>query len=110
MKLNKLQFIKYVETYKKMLYKETNIINALGDCIEWEPGNWINNYYKLLSDMCELKENNIFGTSLDWFCYETDFGTHDNMINIMDNGKHKIIYINNAEDLYNYIIKYEIKE
>lgn len=110
MKLNKLQFIKYVETYKKMLYKETNIIDVLGDCIEWEPGNWINNYYKLLSDMCELKENNIFGTSLDWFCYETGFGTHDNMINIVDNEEHKIIYINNAEDLYNYIIEYEIKE
>ena len=41
MKLNKLQFIKYVETYKKMLYKETNIINALGDCIEWEPGRLV---------------------------------------------------------------------
>lgn len=74
MKLTKGQFCEAVEIYKSMIDEEHRIQEVLYIGPEWAPGYWVDAYYNLLSELCELPENDYIGTDLDWFCYETDFG------------------------------------
>ena len=56
--------------------------------------------------MCELPENKYYGTDLDWFCYDTDFGKNDmtNRIAIKSEDGHYVdkYIIKSAEDLWDY--------
>lgn len=104
MKLNKKEFYTAVNTYRSMLEEENKLIDALDISPEWKPGEWINNYYEFLSDMCELEENPTYGTILDWFCYDMDFG-RDKDSKIYDGNKTWVI--NSPEILYDYIIEVE---
>lgn len=105
MRLSKEQFCNYVNLYKQMLQEEDLIANVLGAQVEWTPGTWINNFYKLLSDMCELDSDSLIGTKLDWFCYETNFGQDDTMntVIILDSNGVKPIKVNSPEILYDLI-------
>lgn len=84
MRLTKEEFVKAVNKYEKMLAEECEIIDVMDMCPEWKPGTWVNEYYNLLSDMCELEENDIYGTDLDWFCFETKFGTDEDFTKVYD--------------------------
>ncbi len=104
MKLNKKEFCAAVDTYKSMLEEENKLIDALDISPEWTPGEWINNYYELLFYLCELEDDSIYGTVLDWFCFETHFG--EDRDNKIYDGK-KEWTINSPEILYDYIMEVE---
>lgn len=104
MKLTKQQFVKYVNTYEEMLKESNKVASSLG-VVEWAPDRWISNYYKMLSDMCELYEDNMVGTILDWFCFETDFGANADMNMIYEEGREWPWRIESAEILYDYITR-----
>ena len=107
MKLTKAQFCKYVNKYKEMLDEEDRILKTLDCGMEWAPSRWITEYYNLISDMCELPENLDFGTDLDWFCFETNFGRDDKMNKVYDPNKTWPWNINSPEVLYDYIMREE---
>ena len=54
MKLTKRQFCTAIDTYKDMLEQERDILNVLDVNPEWAPSKWINYFYDLLTDVCEL--------------------------------------------------------
>lgn len=108
MKLTKEQFIYFVYEYQDMRAKENKILKALGGCAEWAPSEWINSFYDLLSKMCELKDSPN-GTTLDWFCFETDFGEDEPFILREEpDGAITEIVIDSAAALYDYLVTYEI--
>jgi len=107
MKLSKHQFCVAIETYKEMMEEENDLINALDISPEWKPGQWINRYYELLEDLCELEENDLFGTDLDWFCFETDFGRNTDMNKIYDTETGRTWRIESPEILYDFITRDE---
>lgn len=102
MKLTKEQFIKKVNTYQRMCEEEHEIINALNCNPEWKPSSWLDEYYRLLSEMCELPENKLYGTDLDYYCYDLAFGKkwEPGMIKIDE----KDIPCRNAEELWDLIM------
>lgn len=106
MKLTKQQFVNYVNTYESMI-KESNILASRLKINEWLPDEWIDNYYKILSDMCELHEDKTIGTILDWFCFETNFGANSEMNKIYEEGREWPWRIESAEILYDYIMREE---
>ena len=107
MKLTKEQFIHCIETYKKMREEETELFNALhlyDECIFDE---WLNNYYDLLSEMCEfdIPYNDIGWVSdLDYFVFELDFGRlyRDGCIEDADGNP---IKMSTAEELWDILTK-----
>lgn len=84
MRLTKEEFVEAVNKYKQMLEEEYEIIDLIDVSPEWKPGTWVNEYYNLLSNMCELEENDIYGTDLDWFCYDTAFGEYEEFTKVYD--------------------------
>lgn len=84
MRLTKEEFVKAVNKYKQILEEEHKIIEVIGVYPEWTPGTWMDAYYELLSEMCELEENSIYGTDLDWFCWDTKFGTNEEFTKVYD--------------------------
>ena len=105
MKLSKKQFCIAVETYRQMLIEERMIQDALNTASEWVPGDWINNYYDFLSDLCELEEDPYIGTDLDWYCFETDFGRRKDMCKVYDQETGRTWTIETPEILYDYITR-----
>ncbi len=105
MKLDKAQFCTAVETYKEMLEEQDELLDALNANIEWKPGEWINNYYELLTDLCEMEEDPYIGTDLDWFCFETDFGRKKDMCKVFDTETSRTWRIETPETLYDYITR-----
>ena len=101
MRLSKKEFIEYVNKYKSMLKEESDLIDILNVNPEWKPGEWLNNYYDLLSHLCELPKDPIYGTDLDWFFYETDFGKNKDF-RVIINGT-KRWDIKDAGTLYDYL-------
>ena len=97
MRLTKDEFINCVKTFKEMYDEESNILNALDSSPDWKPGNWVINYYNMMSMLCDFTEEqyeDVCGTPLDYYCWELDFGTSENSD------------IKSVDDLYEYIIKH----
>ena len=107
MKLSKAQFCIAVETFKEMMEEENDLINALDISPEWKPGRWVNNYYELLEDLCELEVDDLYGTDLDWFCFETDFGQNKDMNKVYDTKAGRSWRIESPEILYDFITRDE---
>lgn len=105
MKLNKKQFCTAVDTYKTMLIEERMMIDALDISPEWKGSEWIQNYYELLSDLCELEEDPYVGTDLDWFCFETEFGKRKDYCKVYDKENDRTWKIENPEILYDFITR-----
>lgn len=107
MKLSKHEFCTAVNTFREMLEEEHKYCDMLYISPEWGPGQWIGNYYELLSSLCELEENPTYGTILDWFCFDMDFGK-DKDNKIFDGTK--TWRIESPEILYDYIMEVELEE
>lgn len=110
MKLSRNEFVKYVNKYKRMREEEDEILNVLDMGPEWRPSWWINSFYDFLSDMCELEEGPIYGTTLDWWVFETNFGDSYSFIEPIITIGNETISLNSAEALYDYLMKYEVKK
>lgn len=107
MKLSKHQFCVAVRTYQSMLEEDNELIDVLNVTPEWKPSEWVNNYYELLTDLCELEVDEYIGTDLDWFCFETDFGKREDLYKIYDKETGRTWRIENPEILYDYITRDE---
>lgn len=110
MKLTKSQFCKAVNTYQSMLEEEFEIINLLDISPDWKPNNWIENYYDFLSNLCDLDSNSLYGTTLDWFCYEANFGQDNDSNKIFDINTNRTWHIKSPDILYDYIMEVELEE
>lgn len=107
MKLSKRQFCDAVKTFEKMYREESIIFDTLNISPAWKCGEWIQQFYDFLSDVCDLEEDPESGTALDWFCFETDFGkAPDNKIYVDG----KTWRIESPEILYDYIMEVEKEE
>ena len=107
MKLDKREFCIAVETYKEMLEEENKLLDALEVGPDWKPGVWINNYYELLTDLCEIEVDELYGSDLDWFCFDTKFGTNKDMNKIYDTETGRTWRIESPEILYDFITRDE---
>ena len=107
MKLTKLQFCTAVNTFEEMLEEERVIAEALDVNPEWKPMKWINNYYDFLYDICDLEEDPTYGTDLDWFCFEADFGHSTDCCKVYDQETGRTWTIKDAETLYDFITRDE---
>lgn len=107
MKLDKRQFCAAVNTFEKMLEEENAIAEVLDISPEWKPMGWINNFYNFLSDVCDLEEDPTYGTDLDWFCFETDFGRLEDYCKVFDHETGRTWTIRDAETLYDLITRDE---
>lgn len=105
MKLNKRQFCTAVKNYQTMLEEENQICDILNISPEWKGAEWIENYYDLLTELCELEEDPYIGTDLDWFCYETDFGNNDDYCKVFDHETSRTWHIKTPEILYDFIMR-----
>ena len=103
MKLTKEQFCDAVDTYKKMCDEEDKIREVLDVGFEWTPSQWIGAYYALLTQMCELEDDILYGNDLDYFCYDLNFGQKWEPGMIMIDGED--IPCRNVEELWDMITK-----
>ena len=104
MRLTKSEFCEYIDTYEKMLTEESEAYDSLHVYGEWVGMGWVNNYYNLFHDMCELKENEYMGTLVDWYCFETEFGYKNPKLTVNE----EEVVIKNPSDLYDYIMEHEV--
>ena len=90
-----------------MLEEENQIQKALDIAPEWVGATWVENYYELLSELCELEEDPYLGTELDWFCYETEFGQKEDYYKIFDHETNRTWRITSPDILYDFIMRNE---
>ena len=107
MKLDKAQFCTAVNNYRSMLEEQEEILDVLNMSCEWKPHDWLNTYYELLTEMCELEEDPMIGTDLDWFCFETAFGKYKEMCKVYDHETGCTWTIETPETLYDFITRDE---
>lgn len=105
MKLDKRQFCTAVKNYQSMLQEERAIVDALDISPEWKGSDWINSYYELITDLCNLEEDPYVGTDLDWFCFETDFGRKEDYCRVYDEHTGNTWRITTPEVLYDFITR-----
>lgn len=94
-----------MKTYQTMLEEETQLLQALDSSPEWVGAHWIESYYELLSEMCELEEDDYTGTDLDWFCFETNFGRKEDYCRVYDEHTGNTWRITTPEVLYDFITR-----
>lgn len=104
MRLTKGEFCTAVDTYKSMLEEEREIVETL-NIGEWKPAWWIDSYYELLTDLCDLEANAFVGTDLDWFCFDANFGENKDCNKIYDTETGLTWRIETPEILYDYITR-----
>ena len=104
MRLTKEEFLFEMDLLKQMHEDESIIVDLLDVSPEWIGGKWLWNYYSFINKMCELPINDLIGTDLDWFCWETQFGRRCNEITVdtNDGDDYKVYTIETAEDLWYY--------
>ena len=67
----------------------------------------VETYYELLEDLCELEEDDLYGSDLDWFCFETNFGQKEDMNKVYDTETGRTWRIESPEILYDFITRDE---
>ena len=106
MRMTKQQFCDAIETYQSMMEQYDEVAEVLNIGPETIFDSWIDNYYILIQNLCELEENEIYGTDLDWFVFETDYGRREDMNkSYLDDGR--VWTINSPEILYDFITREE---
>lgn len=105
MRLSRDEFIRVLDKYKQMLYEEQNIMNELNINPEWAPGAWVNEYYEFIDKMCDFTEKDYtveYGSDLDYFCWELDFGRMWQPGMVVEDGVD--IKLDSAGALYDFIV------
>lgn len=115
MRLTKEEFCKIIDTFEKMSREESKILEVLKTDCEWTPSTWISSYANLIDLVCDFTDADItmeYGTSVDYYCYNLDFGKKwkPGMIIIND----KDVPCRNSQELWDLLILegkvYESKE
>ena len=88
-----------------MLEEENQIVQTLDISPGWKGSEWIENYYDLLTELCELEEDPYIGTDLDWFCFETNFGNKDDYCTVIVFFAGIIVPLKTPEILYDFITR-----
>lgn len=101
MRLTKDEFIDGINTIKKMYSEEQQILAALDTSPEWKCGEWVDNYYNLFIQLCELPENDYYGTDVDYFIYELNFGKDWKPGMVKENGED--IKLTTPEELWDFV-------
>lgn len=105
----KKEFIKAIDTIKEY-QKRLEILRqvshdltiGIGEVADRLPDTVI----RLLCISCGLNPDEKYGDIISWWIYETDFGANKKMNKIYI-GKKKFV-LNTMEDLYNFIVEYEL--
>ena len=106
MRLTKYEFCNAVDMFEEMCEQEKQVQEVLGiSTPEWTPGGWIESFYQLLSDVSECDEDPHYGTDLDWFCFDTDFGRKEDMCKVFDHETGRTWRIESPEILYDFITR-----
>lgn len=105
--LSKEQFVEYINNFRNEcdvlteIYQKFNI-DLIG-CDWWYSNN---HFTDLLSLLMGDKSDKIYGTTIDWWCWETDFGRDDTMNSIYDSHTGELYRrLTTAEDLYDYLVE-----
>ena len=88
-----------------MMEEEEQIIESLDISSEWTPGAWIDAYFELFVELCELEEEDYIGTILDWFIFDTNFGQRADYCKVYDINTGNTWTIRTPEVLYDYITR-----
>ena len=106
MRLSKSEFISHLNKYKDMYDQLLKVEDVLDCDPETTFSKWVDEYYNFLSDLCGLSEDD-YGTMLDYYCYECDFGERC-VIREADGTERKI---HTPAQLYDFLIEtYEIEK
>ena len=108
MRLTKFEFCNAVDMFEEMCRQESEIQEMLGiSDPEWVPGKWIGAFYELLTDASEVEEDPNYGTDLDWFCFDTNFGKKEDYCKVYDKDTGITWTIKTPDILYDYITRDE---
>ena len=105
---------------KRKFVKSMNILKAYTDWEHklyelgvnfWEQdevSNLVTNYLELLAEICHCDATDEYGTDIDYFIYETDWGKDADEYSITEtdeDGNEVEIKLNTVEDLWDYLAK-----
>lgn len=101
MRFEKWEFCQAINAYKRMCEAENKICNAL-DVTEWEPSNWLGEYYDMIIQMSDIDVESDYN-DIDYFCYELDFGKKwtPGCVKIGDED----VCLKTPEDLYDLLVR-----
>ena len=99
--ITKDEFCKVVNKLERTWRKQSQIADVLGTVID--TGDLSDVVVDLLEKLMGLDPNDVYGSDIDYFCWELDFGKKwkPNMIRDVNNNS---IDISTAEKLYDYLI------
>ena len=111
--LSKEGFVKVInELEKQVRFEESleELYNNFGGEAPWNPnGRLLDETIHTLNVMFDLEETLTYGSDIDYFVYELDFGQNPDDLHIEDEDGNEITW-HNAEELYDYIIAQKKKE
>lgn len=105
MRLTKEEFCNAIDTYQEMYDQLKEIEDTLNIGPENRMSKWIHSYLDLIEDLCDFKEENYtkeFGTAVDYYCFETDFGRNNLRVT---NSKKEVVPLKTSEDLWNLLME-----
>lgn len=112
-KLSKEEFVKVINEIERQ-FKFRDALNEVYEDYDgaapWEPsGILVDKMVHLLNVMFDLEETATFGSDIEFFIFELDFGRNPDNLHIGEKDGNKI-YISSAEELYDWIISHTKKE
>lgn len=106
--LTKEQFVNVIENLERLSRFEDELYDVYtkygGNSPDSPYDSLFNQTIHILNTMYELEETREYGSDIDYYCYELDYGRNPNDLAIFDENNNRIP-LNTAEDLYNLIIK-----
>ena len=112
-KLSKEEFVKVINEIERWFKFRDALNEVYGDYdgeAPWDPsGILVDKMVHLLNVMFDLEETITFGSDIDYFIFELDFGRNPDDLYIEEKNGNKI-YISSAEELYDWIITHPKKE
>ena len=104
--LSKEEFVKVInELEKGVRFEESleELYNDFGGSAPWNPnGRLMDEIIHTLNVMFDLEETSTYGSDIDYFVYDLDFGQNPNELYLEDEDGNEFFW-HNAEELYDYI-------
>ena len=111
--LSKEEFVKVINELEKRVRFEVSLeelYNDFGGSAPWSPnGRLMDEIIHTLNVMFDLEETSTYGSDIDYFVYDLDFGQNPDDLYIEDEEGNKT-YLTTAEELYDYIMEQKEKE